>query len=510
MNIAIKLDKHDDERINKLRIFSFNAIKAVPSQHSYTLLTEQGNFDYILEFKNDICIINANKFVEILNDSLNDNNLENEDLKITYKINTDKITQIETEIKSTYKKFNDLDFYNWLNNHLSGNSQFWAYNSENINFKIPEETDCIITVCSGLLPLVLISQLNQTGNIVLVDINGSCLEFQKYLIKNIDRLNSLKTYQELIENFSSEYRVDPAGPMNSDQIESFIDRIKAKKHIIKQCSIHYLLVDLREPNDNIISYLQSASAPFVFFSNIFSYAPTIFGNNSEKDFVLFLNVLLGSNLNVKWYGDSPERICSSNLYAQSEDNYYWKINIELPYKEFLEEIAVLESKNLFVNHRTEDGHKGVYFNYGWASFCIHGLAYNKTHGAEQYGYTEETAPYNFTLEALEHCPKIVNWFKERAFKNRYHRVRLMKLEPGGIIGLHNDNNNSSAVATNMAINNPKSCEMHFLNRKYQYLGLVPWKDGDVYKIQIGLNHYVVNKSNENRYHIIVHGNGGYI
>ena len=62
----------------------------------------------------------------------------------------------------------------------------------------------------------------------------------------------------------------------------------------------------------------------------------------------------------------------------------------------------------------------------------------------------------------------------------------------------------------MAVNNPGNCEMHFLNRKYQYLGIVPWQAGDVYKILIGLNHYVINKSNENRYHFIIHGAGGYI
>jgi hypothetical protein len=29
-------------------------------------------------------------------------------------------------------------------------------------------------------------------------------------------------------------------------------------------------------------------------------------------------------------------------------------------------------------------------------------------------------------------------------------------------------------------------------------------------ILIGLNYYVINRSNENRYHFIIHGSGGYI
>jgi hypothetical protein len=507
MNIGIILSNHENDRVNKLRLFTFNAIKAAPSQNNYTIASDVP-LDFTLEFKNDICITNANKFVKIIDNSLENSNLENEDLKVSV-ASSQEVKTLTNEIKSTYKNYKDTDFESWLSNHISPTNHYWAYNSESLNFVLPPDTDCIITVSSGLLPLNLISQLDKPCTVTLVDINNNCLEFQRYLINNIDRLKSIKSYKELIKNFSIEYRVDPIGNLTDiDKIESIIEIINHKKRIIKQCSINYVIGDLREPNEIIVQNLRSSKNPLVYFSNIFSYVPTLFGNNSEKDFVLFLNMLLGANLNVKWHGDTPNRICSSNLMKQSQDEYHWKVNIDLPYKDFLEEVSILESKNLFVKHRTKDGHKGVYFNHGWSSFCIHGLAYDMTQGPEQYGYTEETAPYDYTPEALEYCPKLVNWFKENAFRKKYHRVRIMKLDPGGIVGLHNDNPNSKASATNMAINNPVGCEMHFLNRNYQYLGLVPWTDGDVYKIQIGLNHYVVNKSNENRYHMIIHGTGG--
>ena len=58
---------------------------------------------------------------------------------------------------------------------------------------------------------------------------------------------------------------------------------------------------------------------------------------------------------------------------------------------------------------------------------------------------------------------------------------------------------------NVAINNPKNCEMHFWNEKYLYLGQVPWQPGHAFKIRTGYNHLVRNLSTENRYHIIIHG-----
>ena len=86
----------------------------------------------------------------------------------------------------------------------------------------------------------------------------------------------------------------------------------------------------------------------------------------------------------------------------------------------------------------------------------------------------------------------------------------MKLDPGGMIGMHSDNPDPNTWATNMAINNPEGCEMHFWNKNWEYLGQVPWKAGDTNRIRIGYFHIVINKSKETRYHMIIHGEGGWM
>ena len=53
---------------------------------------------------------------------------------------------------------------------------------------------------------------------------------------------------------------------------------------------------------------------------------------------------------------------------------------------------------------------------------------------------------------------------------------------------------------NVAINNPTGCEFHMLNR-----GTVPFRPGDVYMLDLSNRHWVVNKSDTARLHMIYHG-----
>lgn len=503
MRIAILVDETNGQNI---KLFSANAIKAAQGKHTYEIITtSSNNYDYLVKFKKEILILNANKFVELFEQSIKGCKIENDEIVVTPKFIVAAPTSFNNKIKETYKLCEDENFNDWLTGHLNPNNVFWAYNSE--KFPTTNKTfDTVVCVGSGLIPLYLASQLNRPSNIYVTDINQNCLNFQKFLIDNIDNIGQ---YKLLVEQFAKDHNVEPVGTPSED-FNQLLGSIVSNLNQIKSCAFNFVKGDLRIPVDELRIAIKNSQSPLVYFSNIFSYVPTLVDGNTEQDFVLFLNILLGSNLNVSWHGDTPSRVCSTNIYKQSNEEYHWKINIDLPYEDFYKEIQELEKHNLFVDHRTRDGHKGTYFNHGWHSFCIHGIGYDMTQGHEHYGYTDENAPYVWTKEALEHCPKMVQWFKDKKFKDRYHRVRIMKLSPGGIVGLHNDNPNPKSFATNMAVNNPKGCEMHFFDRNYQYLGIVPWTAGDVYKIQIGLNHYVVNRSNEDRYHFIIHGSGGYL
>jgi hypothetical protein len=494
------------ENKNPISVFSANAIRAGQGTHNYEIIYDTSIFplfDDVIKFRKEFVITDASSFLKIIEPSLGVSSIHTEFLE-----NIKLGSAVELNFNNSIMPYNL--YTTWCENQLTQRG-FWGYNSEDLN--LPNyEFSGVVCVASGLIPLMLIDKMSSVDNVVITDINEHCLSFQEHLIKNIDKIKTVDQYIEFVNIFSKDNSLEIYGTLSdNDTLQRLLDSIQNKLPFLKSLPITYYKGDLRLPDNFIKDTLKSSKSPLVYFSNIFSFAPTLEDNNSEKDFILFMNILLGSNLRTTWYGDTYERYKTSNFVNQASDFYHKKLDIAMPYRDFLNEIESLEESNLFTIHRDRDGHKGTYFNHGWSSFVLHGLGYDKTQGYEQYGYSnDEDAPYDWTLEALENCPKIVEWFKEMKFKSRYHRVRIMKLAPGGMVGLHNDNPNPTASATNMAVNNPDNCEMHFLNRKYQYLGIVPWQAGDVYKILIGLNHYVINKSNENRYHFIIHGAGGYI
>jgi len=76
----------------------------------------------------------------------------------------------------------------------------------------------------------------------------------------------------------------------------------------------------------------------------------------------------------------------------------------------------------------------------------------------------------------------------------------MLLEPGGYIIPHKDSDINHLSPINIALNHPEGCI--FKMEKY---GVVPMKPGIVMLLDVGNIHAYVNKSKEDRIHIIIHG-----
>ena len=193
------------------------------------------------------------------------------------------------------------------------------------------------------------------------------------------------------------------------------------------------------------------------------------------------------------------------------NNYDWiinesllpwlKLDISFPYQQMYEEAISL--KDHFVSHRDQDGDAAIggYRHKGWRSLCIHGIDHRKTNHFVQYGYTShEETPYKWT-DICDKCPVTYDFFKNIFPFKKYFRVRFMLLEPGGYITPHNDADHHSLSPVNMALNNPKGCKM----KMKQHKGFVPFEPGTAFLLDVGNTHAVFNDSDEDRYHIIVHG-----
>ena len=174
-----------------------------------------------------------------------------------------------------------------------------------------------------------------------------------------------------------------------------------------------------------------------------------------------------------------------------------ELRIEIPFVEMLEEAVALKEE--FVEHRDGDAPAG-YSHKGWKSLCIHGISSEKTNHYTQYGYkNHEETPYIWT-KASEKAPVTVKFFKETFPMSQYFRVRFMLLEPGGYISPHCDTEKSSLSPINIALNMPKNCLF-----KFEKHGLVPIKTGQSFLLDVSNKHAYINKSFDDRYHIIAHG-----
>lgn len=404
-------------------------------------------------------------------------------------------------------------FIRWKN-MLNPDKGFWAYNTESVHDDIGTKVDCFVAVASGIMPWRYLANFDIQENckVIFVDVNEHCLAFQKYIIENY--FTTTDDFEEIVQGFS---KLNPnLQVFGSKDVNQFIDdlpKIKEKWDKIKSLSFEYYKADITSLPESVKNSISHSKNPYVWFSNVFRYIPNLNTIYNDSFMQAYLHELIRLNLNVKWSGAAITnyRTTGPNSVARKEMHFYKLIDHKVPTQAIIKDIQELEKQDLFVKHRSLESVKGITAHRGWSSFVVHGLGYDKTEGYEKYGYTSENlAPYDYTKEAIEYCPNTIKWLNENKFKSHYHRVRIMKLDPGGMVGIHNDNINPDTWATNFAINNPDECEMHFWCRDWKYLGKVPWAPGLVYRIRIGLNHCVINKSDMPRYHIIIHGTGGWI
>jgi len=77
----------------------------------------------------------------------------------------------------------------------------------------------------------------------------------------------------------------------------------------------------------------------------------------------------------------------------------------------------------------------------------------------------------------------------------------MLLEPGGYITPHADQDTNRLSPINISLNTPQNCLFKMKGHK----GFVPLTDGKAVLLDVGNTHAVYNDSDEDRFHIIVHG-----
>ena len=170
-----------------------------------------------------------------------------------------------------------------------------------------------------------------------------------------------------------------------------------------------------------------------------------------------------------------------------------------PPKEIYDEFNAL--RYLVVDHRSSYGA-------GWQSLTLHGEKIHWTEAIEQYPGHENDRDWNYEYhwtEIAELCPITVDYIKSLPFQ-RFQRVRFMLLRAGGLIDYHRDVNKMNLSPLNLSINMPKGCEFNVYDyESEQHEKRIPFEDQSAFIVNIGHYHRVINRSKEDRLHMIVHG-----
>lgn len=142
---------------------------------------------------------------------------------------------------------------------------------------------------------------------------------------------------------------------------------------------------------------------------------------------------------------------------------------------------------------------------GWKALTLHGLGPEKSGHHSNYGYAEDLpeseVPYEWT-EAAGWAPKTTSWIRETFPVRKFHRVRLMLLEPGRCVFPHkgklNSNGRCEMGPVNIAIINPEN--FYFLVKG---AGMIPFRPGSCFWFAPGFEHSLVNLSAIPRLHMII-------
>ena len=167
---------------------------------------------------------------------------------------------------------------------------------------------------------------------------------------------------------------------------------------------------------------------------------------------------------------------------------FLELDLEFPHQRVMDEILKVPT-NLFVTHKD-------YMSNKWYQFVMYGTSFD---GTRSSWHDQETS---WTPEALERMPLTVEWFKNHYPSNKFSKIKVACIEPGGSIDPHDDGpgrgftiGNRSTV--NIAVNNPEGAEFHIAQT------VIPFQPGSAMLIDFGMTHSVINKSKINRYHILV-------
>ena len=176
------------------------------------------------------------------------------------------------------------------------------------------------------------------------------------------------------------------------------------------------------------------------------------------------------------------------IFNRDSDAEYVHMNFDVPVKTILTEYESI--KDSLVIHRPEDGHKD------WCAVTLYGFDSYKTNSHWEYDRKKQKP--NVT-DIGKQCPSTVEWVKSLPYA-RIDDIRFLVIKPKGYITKHIDVPDRNWLEPlNICLTFPKGNKFMMNDKE------VPYAPGMPLVLNIHYEHYVENKSEEERIHLLVHG-----
>lgn len=166
----------------------------------------------------------------------------------------------------------------------------------------------------------------------------------------------------------------------------------------------------------------------------------------------------------------------------------------IPYEEMLKEAQALT--DCFTLHHQND-------HEGWCGLAIKGLTSIHTSPMQFYKpiYPKLDLKEDWT-DICKLCPATHSFCNDTLSKyyEGFGKIRFFMLRPGGYIMPHRDQDKDFLGSYHIALNNPDNCIFAMEN-----CGILPFQSGSSMILSLYRKHIVWNRSNENRFFLLVHG-----
>jgi hypothetical protein len=151
------------------------------------------------------------------------------------------------------------------------NKQFYVQNNERLKSLPDHQFDVILSPTAGYITETMVERLNHTGEVVFYDYSQENVDIKEQIVgMNMSR-NERNYFLKNMDHQIVDNHTESLGAERNKGLGEFDTVRKYQEKMLENCAIDYVLMDLINPNYNMIEEIVQGKSVLFNMSNIFSY-----------------------------------------------------------------------------------------------------------------------------------------------------------------------------------------------------------------------------------------------